>query len=120
MFATPDNFLFDDLDLSGLCQVHRLYDHHFQVTIGDRITLQVKQEIMTFHIAAISEIHAEVKLHAKFRLRIGRIHSLADQLQAGGAIFHQFNGIPIRVGDPGLAGIVHAERDGRNFHPFAF
>ena len=78
MFSAPDNFLFEDLHLACLRQVHRLNDHQLELLVGNRITFQVEQKLMPFHITAVGEINPEVKLDAELRLRIGRIQSYSD------------------------------------------
>ena len=76
MLSAPDNFLFEDLHFPRLRQVHGLNDHHLEILIGHRITFQVEQELVPFHIAAVREINPEVKLNSKFGLRIGCVHRL--------------------------------------------
>jgi hypothetical protein len=111
VLAAPDNFPFEDLNVTCLRQIHGLNDHHFQLVIRDHVTFQIKQEIATFYIAAVCKVHAEVKLDAKLGLRIRLVHEndLSGQLQAGMTILHQFDGVPIRVCDPRLTGVIHAE-----------
>lgn len=108
MLAAPDNFLPEDLHCPCLRQVHGLNNHHFELLIRNRIAFQVEQELVSFHIAAVCEIDPEIKLDAELGLRIGRVHELSGQLEAGIAVFHQLDRVPIRVGDPCLAGVVHA------------
>ncbi len=34
---------------------------------------------------------------------------LPGKLETGRPVFHQLDGVPVRIGDPGLAGIIYAE-----------
>ena len=48
------------------------------------------------------------------------MYLLSCKLQAGMTVFHQLNLVAIRVGDPCLTGVVHAHRNRRDIHAFAF
>jgi len=118
MLTPPDDFLFEDLHFTGFRQVHGLDDHYLEILLRNTITLKVQQELAAFHIAAVREIHTEVELDAVFRARVGLVHRLPGKLQAGIPIFHQFDLIAVRVRDPGLTGVVHAEGNIGDFHAF--
>jgi len=74
VLAAPDNLLPEDFHLASFRQIHRLDDHHLQLLVGDGVTFQVEQEVVTFDIAAIGEIHPKVEFDAEFRAGIWFVH----------------------------------------------
>ena len=74
VLPTPDDLLFKDRYVPGLCQVHCLDDHDLEIRIRNGISLQVKQKVTTLYVTAIRKIDAEIKLHAIDRLWFRCVH----------------------------------------------
>jgi hypothetical protein len=64
MLAAPDDAHGRDRHGSGAQQVHGRDDHLGQTFRGDCVALNVEEEVLRLHVAAIGEVDAGVELHA--------------------------------------------------------